>query len=563
MRDRTRYGGRLRRGLALTAACGAAIAMVTGAARAEQVWLDPSRAPRIVNGVATHAYPSTGALLYGGGAITPDNASSWCSGTLIGCDTFLVAAHCVDDPDPAHYQVFLQHAGLVGVSAIRRHPNYRDADFPRYDVAVLRLATWVTGITPTAINQIDPLPFVPADGIIVGFGQTSGGAGDYGIKRAGAVETRRCPASVTAGATDADVVCWTFSAPLGAPGTDSNTCNGDSGGPLFLDLGAGPVVAGTTSGGTSGDCLPVDDSYDANVFTHRAFILAQLGSDSTASCGGLAAVDDAETVVTTEDSALDAFNTLESYAITVPTAANALRVVLNGEDNGAFDANLYVKRGTGAGPSSFDCKADGRSVFGACTFDLPSPGTWSVAVERRAGVGAYQLTSTVFGGAAPVCGDGVREFTETCDGGDALSCPGQCDASCRCPVVCTQDDLVDVVARVDPAHLRLHGHLNNFAGADPRQGFTLVLTQGTHAVSVDIPANDPGWFASVASHGRYRWRGNRNGITRIKAVDRSARTGTWKIIVVGTAVPGASAIDSSQPLDLRLTIDQACTRTTF
>jgi hypothetical protein len=602
MGDRKRDGRGLHVSLLLAVAAGG-LAMLPGprAARAAQVRIDPNDAPHIVNGIDTHAYPSTGALLYGGGVITPDNASIWCSGTLIGCETFLVAAHCVDDLQPTHYLVYLQNAGLVPVAAITRHPSYQDADFPRFDVAVLKLATWVTGITPTPINEVDPLPFAPADGTIVGFGQTRGGGNDYGIKRAGAVQTTRCPADLPSGATDADVLCWRFAAPLGTPGTHSNTCNGDSGGPLFLDLGAGPVLAGTTSGGTSEDCLPVDNSYDANVFTHRDFILGQLGSDATATCGGLAPVDDAATTVIGEDASLDALNAVDTYTITVPPAANALRVALNGEDNGTFDVNLYVKRGLGASASSFDCKADGQSAFGACTFDLPSAGTWSVAVARAAGAGPYQLTSTVFGGAAPVCGNGTREFNEACDGADAAlcpgqcagdctcppptcgngvletgeecdgsdapNCPGQCDASCHCPLVCTQDDLVDVMARIDATHLRLRGRLLNFGGAfdgaDPRNGFALVLTQGASTLSVTIPADDSGWAASAANRGRYTWAGSRNGVTRIKAIDHSARTGTWKIVVVGADVPGAGVIDAGQPFDVRLTIDQACTQTTF
>ena len=33
---------------------------------------------------------------------------------------------------------------------------------------MLHLADWVTGIAPTAINTVDPVPFIPAAGTIVG-----------------------------------------------------------------------------------------------------------------------------------------------------------------------------------------------------------------------------------------------------------------------------------------------------------------------------------------------------------------------------------------------------------
>jgi hypothetical protein len=576
--------------------------MLATAARAERVALDPANHPRIVHGLDTHAFPTAGALLYSqGGAITPDNAGSWCSGTLIGCESFLVAAHCVDDPDPSHYLVYLQHAGLLPVASITRHPSYLDATFPRFDAAVIKLGSWVTGVTPTPINLIDPLPFVPADGTIVGFGQTHGGANDYGIKRVGTVQTRSCPADVPSGATDSDVVCWSFSAPSGPLGTDANTCNGDSGGPLFLDLGSGPVVAGITSGGSSGDCLAVDHSYDANVFTHRNFILAALAGDSASSCGGLPPADSAAATVIGDDGALSGAHTSDSYTVSVPVGANALRVALNGEDNGSFNVNLYVKQGAGASSSTYDCKADGLSVFGACSVDLPAAGTWSIAVERAAGTGDYQLTTTIFGGAAPVCGNDRREFNEACDGtdaalcptrcagdcscptpvcgngvsepgeqcdgADATSCPGQCDSGCHCPVSCTQGDLVDVMMRVDASRYRVRGRVLNFDGvlngADPRLGFRLTLTQGSNAVAVDIPANDPGWAPSNAGRGLFRWKGSRNGITLIKALDRSARNGTWRFTVSGGTVPGAGNIDVGQPVDIKLSVDGACTRTTY
>jgi cysteine-rich repeat protein len=52
--------------------------------------------PRIVNGVLTHGYPAVGAVLRGDFPnwnqhvpITADTASMFCSGTLIGCHTFL------------------------------------------------------------------------------------------------------------------------------------------------------------------------------------------------------------------------------------------------------------------------------------------------------------------------------------------------------------------------------------------------------------------------------------------------------------------------------------------
>jgi hypothetical protein len=552
------------RNRAYAATAALAMGLLANGVHADHIRLDPARFPHIVNGVDTHAYPTAGALLYSrGGTITLDNASSWCSGTLIGCETFLVAAHCVDDPDPSHYFVYLQHAGLVPVAAISRHASFTDEDFPRFDAGVVKLADWVTGIAPTAVNQTDPTPFIGAAGTIVGFGQSEGDANDYGIKRVGAVETSACPLDLA----DADVLCWDFLAPIGPPGTDSNTCNGDSGGPLFLDLGSGPVVAGITSGGSTLDCLSDDTGYDADVYIHRAYILGELGADSVSTCGGLPPVGDAQTTVIGYAGDLDAGTPTESHTVTVPSGANALRVALNGEDNGTFDVDLYLEHGAGAGPSSFDCAATGETVFGGCTIDLPAAGDWSIAVARAAGAGTYQVTATIFGGAAPVCGNGTREFNETCDGSDDELCPGQCNPSCQCPVLCAPDDLTDVKARINANKLRLRGRVQNadgaFTGADPRDGITLTLMQGATAVTVAIPPGDPGWAFSDPARGRYKWTGDIGGVTRIKAIDRTERKGIWKLVVVGNAVPGGGALNLDLPVQATLTLDGICTTTTF
>jgi hypothetical protein len=580
-----------------------AVLLATAASATDHVHLDPTRQARIVNGLRTHAYPTTGALLYGdGGPITGDNAYIRCSGTLIGCRTFLVAAHCVDDDlQPGHYWVYLQHAGIAAIRSIEVHPDSSPLTFPIADVAVVHLADWVTGIAPTAINTTDPVPFIPAAGTIVGFGQTQGNGNDYGIKRAGAVQTASCPLGLPSDATDSDVVCWNFLAPLGGAGTNSNTCNGDSGGPLLLNLGGGEVVAGVTSGGLSFNCLPDDTSYDASVFAAQSFLLGALAGDDTAACGGLPAIGDGQNTVTAVDSTLDVFDPDDTFTVTVPPGANALRVALNGEDNGAFNVDLYVKHGTGAGPGSFDCKADGASVFGACTIEHPATGTWSSAAVRTSGAGEYQLTSTVFGGAAPVCGNGTREFDEGCDGADASLCPGLCQGTCQCPpptcgngiaeqgeqcdgaddaacpgacrpgcacpLPCTSGDMFDVSARVDARRLKLRSRLLNFAhtydGADPRQGVSLMLTQGANTLTIAIPANDPGWSRSKPDKGRYLWVGASSGLTRVKIVDRTAQQGIWKLVLVGKNVPGAGVFDLGQPVAVRLTIDGRCTDDAF
>ncbi len=375
---------------------GLLLLLLGGAARAAVT-------PRIVNGLDTFDFPTAGALLYAGGVpISADNARLYCSGTLIGCRTFLTAAHCVStDTDPTHYWVYLQNAGIVAVSAVAFSPSYNPS-LSGNDVAVLKLATDVTGIAPTPVNTTHDLNAlgVGLPGTIVGFGLTLITANDVGIKRYGAVQTANCVTTLTGGEGNDKLVCWDFASPVGPPGTDSDTCNGDSGGPMFMDFGAGLEVVGVTSTGSSPFCRPLDHAWDASVYFNATWIQSQIGTDSTTTCGGIGPVGSAAAGVIGNSGALALGHLSDSFTVDVGTPS-VLRFALNGQDNVIFNVDLYVKAGTGASPSSYDCKADGLSVFGSCEFLNPTPGTWSLFVSDAAGAGQYQVSTTIFGGAPP------------------------------------------------------------------------------------------------------------------------------------------------------------------
>lgn len=496
----------------------------------------PSPIPSIASGTLTGQFPSTGALLVGS---DQETASSWCSGVLIGCQTFLTAAHCVCEksgaacqgaaaPRPDGRLVYFQHAGFFRIASIRVHPGF---DFPVADVAVIRLTVPVTGVTPSRINPTPPPAVMP--GVIVGFGRGGGDAEDYGLKRYGSVTTEPCRGTLSS----TTEVCWAFN------GIGSNTCNGDSGGPLFVDLGDGPVIAGVTSGGRKTSCLEGDFDYDANVYRYRSWIEAQAGADlGRASCGAVPAAGDAGAPIIAFTGRLAADEPEGRHAVEVPEGTNELRIALHGTDDGGSDFDLYVKAGAPPTTQSYDCRAGGPSQYSYCQLLFPRGGSWHALALRKSGSGTYQLTATVVGGDPPVCGNDVRETGEECDGADRAACPGSCEPDCRCSTVCAGASLLPVKAKLGQRFMvkaMLVSDTGGRALLDPAAaGFALTVDDGHQSLRLAVPAADPGWTVPASPTGTYEWRGRTDGGHPVVLRCRHLPDGSWQIAIRGRSAPG-------------------------
>ena len=351
-------------------------------------------ARRIVNGLPSQSHPAVGALVNGN---APQAAIAWCTGTLVGCDKFLTAAHCIaDDPSPDGYLVFFQELGFFKVKTV--HWEKDKYKFPYFDLAMLTLEKPVEGIAPMPINS-SVKPLNNSIATIVGFGRTGGSRHDYGIKREGSIKTSACPDNLAS----KQVLCWKFDADVTSNASAQNTCNADSGGGVFIRDNDGPRVVekvfGVVSGGTDVDCMKKDVSYNVDVLQYRDWIAAAgEGRLSSAMCGRpLWESKSGEPVRTTVR--LDANNPEAGITIEAPAGATALRVAMNAEDanprKNQFQFAAFSSKGA-ANPENA-CTDNGTGQFAFCAIEKPENGIWTIAVSRKKGQGEVQITTLFVG----------------------------------------------------------------------------------------------------------------------------------------------------------------------
>ena len=352
--------------------------------------------PRIANGAITPSYPEVGAFL------TP---TAECTATLIGCRTALTAAHCVCDPsgagascgpgldngmdflvDPTTTAFFLPQAGFLPVASIEIPADFSFGE--QGDVAVLELDTQVRGLRPRAINELARPP-IGTVGLLVGYGLDAAGLGvstDSGLRRAGTVVTSSCMPGGIPAATN---ICFDPA----SNSNQSNTCDGDSGGPLLADLGAGPTLAGVTSGGDVSACQISGFSFDTDVFVVHDWLRQQTGIDlSSTQCGDGPQVGDPDATTLYFSSA---FTSQIQKSFQVPAGTKLLRVGLNGSDS----SPLGLQVNPFSPPSGTNAACTSADPFGGsfqyCELPDPPPGTWFALVDAGNASVTYQLTATL------------------------------------------------------------------------------------------------------------------------------------------------------------------------
>jgi hypothetical protein len=360
-------------------------------------------ASAIVNGVPTQELPSVALLAILGA----DGVVGTCTGTLIGCNTILTAAHCFCNnvPGPVCFPeqtkvsaVLFQHLGILIPTSVTVHPGWTGSVAGGHDLALVGFKSSALPIRPSRINTLATVP-AGVEGLIAGYGRTGGTTQDAGIKRAGLIRSSTCPFFAPPSS-----LCWSFEPPLDSPGTDSNTCHGDSGGPLFVfDTQANPFVAGVTSSGLDPSCLAPNISFDADVYAHRQWIVDASFGDAgaaTTACSVLPEPGSPAAPSLAFSGTLGPTNTEEYWKFDVAPNTALLTVVLNGERPliNDFELSLFPP-----GATTPTCFPQDASSAESCLEIDPPPGQWIAGVQRFQGAGDYQLTTTLYG--APSSGE--------------------------------------------------------------------------------------------------------------------------------------------------------------
>ena len=206
------------------------------------LWLATlSPAAALVGGAPTVQGPHAAVMIVG-------SRGNSCTGIAVARDLVLTAAHCV--PPGADYKLVAFDAQrqpqLRDTQSIARHPRFSqktlDAHRATADVALIKIANATSG-APAAIHGAR-LKIAPGDRLTLhGYGLTRGGDGKSGGT------LRSATLTVTGQPGNLQIRLMDAATRNERPGLGA--CTGDSGAPVFREIGGRPMVVGVVSWSTA------------------------------------------------------------------------------------------------------------------------------------------------------------------------------------------------------------------------------------------------------------------------------------------------------------------------
>jgi secreted trypsin-like serine protease len=216
------------------------------------------------SGISELQIEATATPVIGGSAVPagkwPDavavvGAQGSCTGTLIAPDIVLTAGHCGDAGLTTVIANTTNYNGGGGVrsqiASFTAYPNWETT----FDIAIIKLATPITTVTPRPIGASCTFQNFSNNMMVhlVGFGLTdTAGEGNN-------TTLREATAPVTDPTCSGPGGCSTGAAPAGefiAGGNGTDSCFGDSGGPVYLDTPRGTMVIAAVSRGLDNSPTP-------------------------------------------------------------------------------------------------------------------------------------------------------------------------------------------------------------------------------------------------------------------------------------------------------------------